>query len=627
MINSHSKKLLRFGKCNLDVERQVLCFDERPVQLPLKSIEMLCVLAENAGQLVTKDEIWAKVWKDAFVEETNLTHTIYILRQKFKELGEDNPIETVPRRGYRFVGKVQTHNENPAADPETPIFPNPASSRLTNISRRQMFGGVLGIALLAGAALAFAYFYGMSSATQTSNIRSIAVLPFKPVDPKSKADHAGLGLADVLITRLSSIRSLNVRPTSAVSAFEDHNGDSVSIGKQLNVDAVLEGVIHDAGDQVRITMRLLRINDGKPVWAGQIEKPLQDEFKLHNEIALQIVDALALSLTATEKDALNKIYTQNSDAFQLYQNGRYEWNKRTAEGNVKAQRFFRDAIEKDPKFALAYSGLADSLALERFSPEAISAIAKALEIDPDLAEPHASKGFVLTFHDWDWGKAEEEFKKSIELNPNYATAHHWHAELLAIQGKLDEAKAAMMRALEINPVSYNYLADLGQIYYFSREYDRAKEYCLMALSINPDFVMAHQYLHFIYLKTGEHDKAIESIITRDKVFGEIGYPSPDQRKKDHVTIDKNHHVFQESGIRKWIESDINNALKTPQDNNSFYMIAHRYALLGDREKALDNLEKAHDLKAFLSIFVKADPIFDDVRNEPRYLEILRKMNL
>ncbi len=628
MINSSSENLRKFGNCTLDVERRVLWFADRPVQLQLKSIELLCLLVSNGGQVVSKEEIWSEVWDDSFVEETNLTHNIYLLRQKFKDLGEGSLIETVPRRGYRFTGTIENKNGGPpAAEPATGSANSPAFYRSAKIGRRQMTAGLAGVVLLAGAAFAFIYFFGAAVSTDASDIKSLAVLPFRPIDPKSETEHAGLGLADVVITRLSSIRSLNVRPTSAIAAFENHKADSISLGKQLNVDAVLEGVIHHTGDHVRITMRLLRVSDGKPVWAGQIEKSLQDEFKLHNEIALQIVDALALSLTATEKDALNKRYTQNADAYQLYLDGRYEWNKRTSEGMVKSQKLFRDAIEKDPDFALAYSGLADTLAMDKFAPESRTAISKALELDPNLAEPHASKGFVLMIHDWNWAEAEIEFKKAIELNPNYAAAHHWYAELLAIEGRNDEAKAEMLRALEINPVSYNYLADLGQIYYFSHEYGLAKEYCLKALEINPEFVMAHQYLHYIYLKTGEHDKAVEAIISRDKVFGEITYPSPKQKEAEEAVIDKQRQIFQQGGIRKWIESDINNALKSPQDNNSFYLIANRFTFLGEEERALGNLEKAFEVRAFLSAFVKADPIFDSIRSQPRYIEILRKMNL
>ena len=207
-----------------------------------------------------------------------------------------------------------------------------------------------------------------------------------------------------------------------------------------------------------------------------------------------MVDALALNLSGNEKTALNKVYTESADAYQLYLKGRYRWNKRDRADVSEAELLFRKAIEKDPNFALAYVGLADSMVFDARQDETHTAISKALELDPNLGEAYATLGFYQTVHKWKWEEAEARFKKSIELNPGYATAHHWYAVLLGIEGRNDEAKVEMQRALEINPTSYNFLADLGQIYYFNHEYDKAKEYCNRALEIYPDFRFAHGYL-------------------------------------------------------------------------------------------------------------------------------------
>ncbi|MBA4185980.1 MAG: tetratricopeptide repeat protein, partial [Acidobacteria bacterium] len=396
------------------------------------------------------------------------------------------------------------------------------------------------------------------------------------------------------------------------------------IRQKLNVDAVLEGTIYRTADKVRVTARLIKTSDNAPIWAAQFEKPLQDELRLQDEIALQVVDALALNLSGNEKNALTKRYTESADAHQLYVKGRYEWNKRNFAGMIEAERLFRNAIEKDPNFALAYVGLADRIATNTDAGEAWTLINKALELDPNLAEAYATLGFLHTFHVWNWQYAEADFKKSIELNPGYATAHHWYATLLAIQGRTDEAKSEMRRALEINPMSYNFLADLGQLHYFAREYDKAEEYCRKALEIYPDFGFAHGYLSDIYLLTGEYDKAVDEDLEIAKTYGAFASQTDKSNENQLRDLAKYRVIYQQGGIKKYMEF----LMTMKADNaNIFYGNAQKYTFLGDKEKALDNLEKAFESKAFLMVFVKADPLFDSLRSEPRYQEILRKMNL
>jgi TolB-like protein/DNA-binding winged helix-turn-helix (wHTH) protein/Flp pilus assembly protein TadD len=647
-MNNEFKPLREFGKCRLDVEKKFLWCDDQPVQLPLKAIELLCVLVESGGTVVTKDEIWQAVWQNSFVEETNLTHNIYVLRKTFKDLGEPDLIQTVPRRGYRFAGEVreakngsgeivierqaltQTLIEDVSdeAESETQRREETKTKRKFLINSSSLFHpfalsiiAVLLVALLGG----FAYWrYNRTNAGNVSGIKSIAVLPFKTIDSNKENSYHGLGLADILITRLSNIKEINVRPTSAVTAYENQEIDLPQIGEKLNVDAILEGTIYRTADKVRVTARLIKTSDNAPIWAAQFEKPLQDELRLQDEIALQVVDALALNLSGNEKNALTKRYTESADAHQLYVKGRYEWNKRSPAGMYEADRLFRNAIEKDPNFALAYVGLADRMVTNADAGEAWTLINKALELDPNLAEAYATNGFLITFHDGDWQYAEGEFKKSIELNPGYATAHHWYATLLAIQGRTDEAKSEMHRALEINPMSYNFLADLGQLHYFAREYDKAEEYCRKALKIYPEFVFAHEHLYQIYLQTGEYDKAVDEQLESLEILTTFAGQTDKQKEAGLKSYDGLRAIYQQGGIRKYLES-----LMTIRENNTniFYRNAQINTFLGDKEKALDNLEKAFESKAFLMVFVKADPLFDSLRSEPRYQEILRKMNL
>jgi DNA-binding winged helix-turn-helix (wHTH) protein/TolB-like protein/Tfp pilus assembly protein PilF len=635
-MSSKLNGLRKFGKFRLDAERRVLWYEGKPVELPLKEIEMLCVLTERSGELVTKDEILQKVWADSFVNESNLSRHVYLLRKAFKDLGARDLIQTVPRRGYRFTGEVsevergelivekhtQTRTMIEIQEAETKSSEKANPLRFFAEKRSPVNAAAFVLLIAVFGAAAFFGFQNWRAKTAAKEIRSIAVLPFRLIDSNKDNERQGLGLADVLITRLSNIREINVRPTGAIVEFENAEQDPVEAGRKLNVDAVLEGTIYRINDQVRVTARLVKVSDGAAIWTGQFEKSSSDELYIQNEIALQVADLLAFNLSGGEKNALTKRYTENKDAYQMYLKGRYEWNKRSSSGMMEAQRLFRNAIEKDPSFALAYVGLADVSAMsDRF--QADLAISKALELDPNLGEAYATRGFIRIFHEWRWQDAESAFKKSIELNPNYATAHHWYAQLLTIQGRHEEAKSEMRRALEINPLSPNFLADLGQIYYFNREFKEAEELCRKALDIYPDFEFAHEYLFDIYLKTGDHDKAVEEMLAADRTHMTFANQADEWKQKIEADINERRRIYLEGGIVKFVES---RATQT-NDGNLCYVYATSYAFLGEKEKALACLEKAFEGRGFLSVFVKADPVFDDLRSEPRYQKILRKMNL
>jgi DNA-binding winged helix-turn-helix (wHTH) protein/TolB-like protein/Flp pilus assembly protein TadD len=645
------KQFYAFSSFLFDVEARRLLREGQSVPLPPKAMEALRVFLQQPGQVMAREELIQAVWGDTFVEDANLTVAISQLRKALDQNGETVEfIETIPRVGYRFVGEVSEIQEEPRRpvilakhtlsrtvieEEEIPTGPSEVVV-VESTSARQLPRALVaanGRTVLAATAVVIAALAIVIASLWTRvqerparganlSVKSIAVLPFQTVGVESGEEHLGLGLADVLITRLSNIRELNVRPTSSVMAFEGQVQDSMSTGRKLNVDAVLEGTIYHANGRVRVTARLLRVGDQTPLWAGQFEKPSQDELKVQDEIALQLVDALSLSLSGTEKTALTKRFTENADAYQLYLKGRYHWNKRNQEGMTEAQRLFRNAIEKDPNFALAFVGLADTLAMSDARGEAYNAAQKALELDPDLAEAHASRGFIKMFHEWSWREAEAAFKKSIELNPGYATAYHWYANLLAIEGRNKEAKAALRRALEINPLSHNFLADMGQLHYFGREYEEAKEYCRRALEIYPDFSFAHQYLHYTYLKTGEYDKAIEEIISADRINGNYANQSAELKHRLETNFNKQREAYREGGINGFIENRLANET---QDVYHYYNIAMLHSYLDDKEKALNNLERACQGKAFLGAFVKADPIFDNLRGEPRYHAILKQM--
>jgi TolB-like protein/cytochrome c-type biogenesis protein CcmH/NrfG len=516
---------------------------------------------------------------------------------------------------------------------DQPAFVSSAPPGLvrTNVSKFEWLKNrrtlLAAFALLIVAIGAGIYFFKARQIPATSQIKSIAVLPFKTINAAKENEHQGLGLADILITRLSSIKQINVRPTGAIYEFENKEIDIAQASQKLNADAILEGTIYYAGEKVRITARLIKSGDQTILWSGNFEQLAQDELKIQSEIALQVTDALTINLTKNEKNALSKNPTENEDAYQLYLKGRYHWNKRDLRGVAEAERYFRNAIEKDPKFALAYVGLADKLLLSD-SSEASVALAKAIELDPNLGEAYASFGFYNTFHTWDWEAAEENFKKAIEFNPGYGTAHQWYATYLMIRGKHTEAVAELRRALELNPNSYNYLSDLGQAYYFARDYETAEKYCRQALEIYPEFNFAHQNLMFIYFQKEDYEQALTERMFFRFAFVDPSLEYADYKESVRRDTQKLTDAFRKGGSKGFWKFFLEYS-QADVDKNPNTFLAQGWILgkLGEKQKALDTLEKAVDRRAFLAPFLKVDPQYDELRNEPRFQNILRKMNL
>jgi DNA-binding winged helix-turn-helix (wHTH) protein/TolB-like protein len=646
-----SRRIYEFGPFRLDAGEHLLLKDGRPVSLSPKAFDTLLVLVENRGHLVQKEDLMSSVWPDAVVEENSLNRSIYVLR---KALGESDGgpkyIETVPKRGYRFVAGVvdaqadetalimERHTSSEIVTEEEEISETPAaenvesanpavrtaaraSSRLALRVNVASMSALVALAVVAGL-VSWWVVEHKNRAASVTRINSIAVLPFRDISATGD-DHLGVGLADVLITRLSGLKGVNVRPTSAVLKFEGPEQEPAAAGRLLGVDAVLEGSIYRSGDKVRVTARFVRVTDGSPIWSGQFDNRVREALSLENEIAEQLTGALTLNLAYDEKTKRQKPFTESADALELYAKGRYYWNTRTLTGLDKAEYMFRRAIEKDPNFALAYVGLADRLLLSRPPGDAFSAAQKAIELDPDLGEAYASLGFELMFHEWNWREAEKEFGRAIELRPGYGTAHQWYATLLAITGRFDEAKRQMQKALEIDPMSPNFLADTGQMYYFTSEFDQAEAYCRKALEVAPDFVFAHLYLSDIYIMTGRDKDAIdEALILARSYAVNPEFTNTRAARNQHSGASR-----LEPGLRGFLKRRIDEFVADPLPGYC-YQLARANALLGDKDdQALGWLERSYENKDFLLPFINADPAFSHLRDTPRYKAILTRMNL
>ena len=495
-----------FGPFRLDSRRHVLLKDGVPVVLSSKAIHMLVILVQRNGEVIEKDELMKQVWPDQIVEESNLTVNMSSLRKVLGETpNEHRYIATIPGRGYRFVADVNhASDENPDIIVEEQISSRlvfervdeppgnayrPAteaegSSRDLGVgakSKSKIRTRVL-VALVVILVVAAAVIYFPRSLTKPvgagAGIQSIAVLPFKPLSADGGEDYLGLGIADTLITKLSGVSQLVVRPTSAVSKYTQTGQDPLAAGRELGVESVLEGSTHRSGDRLRVTARLIRVSDGKLLWAGKFDENQTDMFKVEDSISQKVGGALTLTLSGEEKRLLSKHYTNDPDAYQAYMIGRYNWNQGTVSGWKKGFEYFNQAIEKDPNFALAHCGLAeiylelgaDILPPAEAMPKAKAEAMKAIEIDDTLAEAHTSMGSVKAFYDWDWQAAEEEFKWAIQLNPHSALAHAAYGVFLAPMGRHDESIAEMKRARDLYPLVPATSQSLGWGFYQARQY-------------------------------------------------------------------------------------------------------------------------------------------------------------
>jgi DNA-binding winged helix-turn-helix (wHTH) protein/TolB-like protein/Flp pilus assembly protein TadD len=653
-MSRQARYLYEFGPFRLEETERLLLREGRPVPLPPKVFETLLLLVQRSGHVVEKDEIMKVIWHDSFVEEANLTQNVFTLR---KALGEDKNgnvyIETVPKRGYRFVANVREVGgedadpeiERPTAtqiiteEDEEPSRQDQASQKtLAGVTSRHTRKAASWIrrpislvlsALLLGLVLASFYLWDPGKKTETAaGVKSIAVLPFKSIDGEGDNEHLGLGMTDAFINRLSNIRQIDVRPTRAILKYSGDGHDLLAAGRALGVDAVLDGSVWRAGDRVRVIVQLVRVRDGMPLWADKFDAKFTDIFSVQDSVSEQVAQALTLTLNVGERKQLAKRPTNNAEAYQAYLKGRYFWNKRSVENYQKAMEYFEQAIELDPQYAQAYAGLADAYALlgsmgNAFLPRreamhrARAAAMKALEIDDTLAEAHTSLAFVKMQHDWDWPGAEREFKRAIELNPSYATAHHWYAYYLAAMGRHAEAIREIRRAQEIDPLSLIINTDVGEIFYYASRYDEAIEQCRKTIEMDTNFTLAHRVLAWAYEEKGMHAEAITELqkavsISEDEtnILASLGHVYAMSEKRDEARRVLNH--LKKLSIQSYVPSSD---------------IAIVYASLGEKDQAFAWLEKAYEDRSGSLILLKVWPLMDPLRSDPRFADLVRRVGL
>jgi TolB-like protein/DNA-binding winged helix-turn-helix (wHTH) protein/Tfp pilus assembly protein PilF len=659
------RQLYEFGPFVLDAGERLVRNGGARMELPPRAFDTLLVLVENNGRLLEKDALMRTVWGNTVVEENNLSQVIYLLRKALRD-GDDGVryIETVPKRGYRFIGEVREFadegNGNGRHDPvlisesassssagykstnggaarhDLHIAPKagvngsaiPASTSSTRLAWVELLVAGLAIVTVVVLLQLAGWKQTLFGAADTGPIHSVAVLPMQNLSNDPEQEYFADGMTGELITDLAQIRELKVVSKTSVIQYKGTRITLPQIGRALGVDAVVEGSVQRSGDRVRITAQLIRTATDRHVWAETYDGDLKDVLLLQARVAEAITEQVKLNLTPEESGRLHRARAVNPEAYDLYLRGRYVWNERNVEGFQKAVEYFHHAIEKDSNFALAYSGLADSYTLLALygegaakMTEAKSAAEKALRLDDTLAEAHTSLAAVKILQDFDWQGAEREFHRALELNPNFAQAHHWYGNLLlGPEGRHDEAIAELQRAHELDPLSLIIQADTGFAYYLAGRYDLALQAYQKVLAANPNFLPAHFYLGQYYLQTGQHELWLKETVEDDRL---AGFAKQGQALQE---------FYAQKGFRAALEE-----LAKPAGSNKLGIVgdpaqsncaaAESNVLIGRNAPALNALEDCYRWTATALIYLKVDPAWQNIRREPRYQDLLHRLHL
>ena len=635
----NSLEKLRFGVFEVDLRAGELHKHGLKVRLQEQPFQVLVVLLEHAGKVVTREELQKKLWPaDTFVDfDHGLNKAINKIRDALGDSSESPRfVETIARRGYRFLAEVK-QVESIAAHIAEPVEekPRPAKDRLVtavsaapaeqvrvapSIARWIAVGSLVLLLLIAGA-----WIY-RSGNRPPSEIRSLAVLPLENLSGDAAQEFFADGMTDELITDLGQVSALRVISRTSVMPYKRARKPLPEIARELSVDAVVEGTVLRSGDRVRIDAQLIQASDDKHLWAQSYEGDLRDTLALQNQVARAIAEQIRISVNPREQVALGRNQVVNPQAYVSYLKGRYFWNKRTAESLKAAEAYFNQAIEEDANYARAYSGLADTYALlgdwqyaamaaTEALPKAKAAAMKALQLDSGLGEAHNSLAFCLDGFDWDFKSAEKEFRRAIELNPGYATAHHWYSWHLSLVGRNTEAIAEMKKAQNLDPLSLIINADLAELLMIARSYDESIEQSRKTIEMDPNFGLAHNQLAQAYLQKGMNQEAILEF--QKAVQLSEGSPTcAANLARAYATVGRRNDALQLLGDLKKSSTAVYSHASE---------IAVVYAALGDKDRAMNWVEKGYQERFNPGVLLR--PGFDPLRSDPRFENLVRRIGM
>ncbi len=587
-VSTQDRCLYEFGAFRVDTHRRVLTRRGAVVPLPGKSFELLAILVQNFQRVVTKEDLMNRLWPEAVVEECNLTQHVSLLRKVLGERAfEHRYILTLPSQGYRFVANVRE-----VTDPDIELEFPPVPS---------------------------------VSAEEPSDARSIAVIPFRCLDPEAGAEYLGLGIADALTTKLTTIRQLKVR--SIYAAMESRPcDDPVILGRNLHVDTLVQGTVRRWGDRVRVTVQIVAANDGTLLLGDTFDEKLVNLFAIEDAISERIGQALMLKLADSESRRPSRSHTQNTEAYQAYLKGRYFCNKRMPEALRKAVEYFELACQQDIGYSLAHFGLANCWhLLACYSVEPASevwtrvrkSLVRALEIDSQLAEAESLLAMMRMASEWDWRGAEQACRRALSHKPESPMAHNDYATYLTAVAQHDEAIAESGRALELEPLSPTINRDAGLFLYMARRYSEAIVQLRHTLGMDESFAPARWALGWCLEAMGQHDEAIEELKAALALFGENA----------RVLADLG-HAYACAGMRQESEAVLERLTSmTRQHNVSPYDLATVWAGLGETDRAFTCLESACEERPWAMVYLKVEPKLDTLRTDLRFRYLLQRVGI
>jgi len=615
--------LLRFADFEVDLRAGELFRLGNRVRIQQLPFQLLVVLLQHAGELVTREELSQQVWPaNTFVDfDHGLAVAVHKLRDALGD-SSDQPrfVETVGRRGYRFLLPVEAAAQNSKMDEEGVPLPLGLSSQPATRDRNWRRPALAIVGLMALVAVALFLVHGWqprAGASAPPRIYSIAVLPLENLSNDPEQEYFVEGMTDEIITDLAKLPGLRVISRTSSMHYQNTRKTLPEIARELNVDGVVEGTVVRLGDRVRIRTQLIYAPSDQHLWAEAYERDVKDVLALQANLAEDIASGIRLTLTAQQQAQLAALHSIDPKAHELYLKGRYFWNKRDEAGFGKAVEYFQQAIATDPAYAEAYAGLADTYALLGKMPEAKTAAEKALELDSDLAEAHASLGLIAPFVDWNWGEAKRHFERAIALNPNYATAHHWYGEVyLMPNGRTDEAIAEIRKAQELDPLSPVITTDLGKDLYLARRYEEAVVELRRALEIDPNFISAHNWLSDTFLEQGKYNDAIAEL-EKTKPF-----------KEERIYVRQTAYLYARMGRRTEGRRALARSLRLSEGKSvSLGAVALCYAALGEKDRAFLWLEKAYAEKSSFMTTLKYWSVFDPIRSDPRFTDLVKRTRL
>jgi TolB-like protein/DNA-binding winged helix-turn-helix (wHTH) protein/Tfp pilus assembly protein PilF len=647
-MKTEPSKLVRFGVFEVDLQTSELWKQGRRVRLREQPCRILSILLEERGAVVTREELTKRLWSEGtFVDfDHSLNTAVMRLREALGD-SSDHPrfIETLPRHGYRFIAQVEevppvdarradSGNDRPpendslvTASAER-VVPSSKTNSPLRFTRRTLL--IAGLFTFATALFAFVTLHfvraGAAVDLRGAPIKSLVVLPFENLSEDKDQQYFTDGMTDELTAHLAKIHQLRVISRTSAMGYKGTHKTLSEIASDLHVDAVIEGTVLRSGNRVRITAELVQVSTDRHLWAETYESPIDDVLALQSRVATAIANEIRVNLTPEEQRLLANSKPVSAEAYENYLKGRYYWNKRSEEGLRKAIEYFQAATEKEPRYALAFAGLADCYSIigsaiigdvpsQEVASKARNAALKALELDPSLAEAQTSLATVRFNYDWDWNAASTGFQRSIELNPGYATAYQRYSLYLMAMGRIQESLLQMNRARDLDPLSISTNFSLGWRLYMARQYDQAIEQLRNTLEMDPDFALPRAVLGQAYEHQGAHAQAISEL---QKAVS-ISHGSP-------AMLGALGHAFATAGNKPEAEKilvQMNESSKT-RYVSPFY-VAMVYAGLHEDDNALAWLEKAYNDRSNAVIFLKVDPAFDGLRSNARFQALLTRL--